>query len=248
MIDLNEIKRNIKTKLGGVSKVLVEKIVDRTIAAESERDELKAKLAELEGQEPALKITNGHFAGWNPSYNGPYHGNFYAQAKPSAPAQRITEQDAREIADSVYAFRKKKERENFGSNNADWMYEEGRTLLAKLNEKREVEAVQEPLAYYYTRDRYTPQLRYVDDRIPEPDRSLWNEIPLGSLTANKVEVPKGWNIDIHQGYVRLSSLGEHGGAQWTVGFDLYSEIDIERAAALFLVDVSDSLPPLKDGE
>lgn len=43
MIDLHEIKRNMKTKLGGVSKVLIEKIVDRAIAAESKIEKLDAQ-------------------------------------------------------------------------------------------------------------------------------------------------------------------------------------------------------------
>lgn len=51
MIDLNEFRRRIYRIFGSEESLL--EVIDRAISAESERDELKSKLAELESQKPA---------------------------------------------------------------------------------------------------------------------------------------------------------------------------------------------------
>ncbi len=151
-------------------------------------------------------------------------------AKPKdSVAQRITEQDAREIAWSA-SFRTG---EKYGQTLYDainkWWESEGRTLIAKLNENREpeVKASVEPIAYYYTRDRYTPQLREAHRRIPEPDRSLWSEVELVPVTANKAEVPN------YADAVKILEKAEREG---------------NHIKCLFMIgEALDLLPPLKDG-
>lgn len=116
-------------------------------AIESERDELKAKLAEIEAQEPCGYMVRGNFfhskvvAEESCFHITSYHENsevepVYAKPKPpqpiannSEPVQRITEQDAREIISSWGAFNQ----EVFEM----WCMTAGKKVLAKLNEHRE---------------------------------------------------------------------------------------------------------------
>ena len=49
---------------------------------------------------------------------------------------RITEQDALEIAENHYKYRRNKAANNIGSGFSDWFTDEGRELLAKLNDQR----------------------------------------------------------------------------------------------------------------
>ena len=91
----------------------------------------QAKLAEIEAQEPAIEyIMDGGFP--NARFNGyqPKVGDkLYLQpiANNSEP-QRITEQDAREIAEAY---------SDYPYNFKSWLKSEGREILAKLNEHSE---------------------------------------------------------------------------------------------------------------
>lgn len=48
---------------------------------------------------------------------------------------RITEQDALEIAEKHYKYRRNKAANNIGSGFSDWFADEGHELLAKLNKR-----------------------------------------------------------------------------------------------------------------
>lgn len=178
MNDLKEFKAWLGKESGHMpSKIACFEIIDRAIAAESERDnfekkeraarglllnrqtelldtvlklravteerdELKAKLAEIgncyEVTPEMLRAAqlNSHLGSLACSQMGGGYDLIRelfevmaSKIKPAAPAQRITEQDAREI---LYAYGVS------GIGTDEWLCSDaGRTLLAKLNEHRE---------------------------------------------------------------------------------------------------------------
>jgi len=160
--------------------------VDRAIAAESERDELKSNLAEIEAQLPvaytyADSLKNLERTGNALMYQEQQEFKLttpqkeyalYLHAKPPQPiannsdkfcdnnctwrdhhvdcerheadqvsesVQRITEQDAREIATQFFYWWHNQPGKNTMQGFGEWITDEGRTLLAKLNEHREPE-------------------------------------------------------------------------------------------------------------
>jgi hypothetical protein len=152
MIDLNEYKDRF-SRLGKLSSLNadIEEIIDRAIAAESERDQLKAKLAELESAKPKdrelrqlyIDMTNCDYYGEDDSALGHMVPSkmidlfgeligFTNKPKDSV-AQRITEQDARAIALSSF-----RHMSQYGGRTVEtWLEEDSLALLAKLNEHRE---------------------------------------------------------------------------------------------------------------
>jgi hypothetical protein len=66
--------------------------------------------------------------------------------------------------------------------------------------------------------------------------------------AQAVAIPEGWHVEkTASDYIRLSKIGNHGGAQWTVGFDDDSDLEIEKAAALFFQHILAAAPVNGEG-
>lgn len=158
-----------KARLDGVTKWYINPEHDVTVIStelhnsqlegrDKRIKQLELKLAELESQKPAIFVKGRKVVGFNPADGTRIEGEFYAQPKPAAPAQRITEQDAREIAASFYYAQVTSSNEKSVLEVSQllsvWLASpDGKILLDKLNEHREPEAEPkesvEPVRYMF---------------------------------------------------------------------------------------------------
>jgi uncharacterized small protein (DUF1192 family) len=173
----------------------------------AERDQYKAQIDAAQRQEPVYQVMSDNFCWSDVSVEyydilteSPFVRKRIVYNKPPIP-QQPKEDKAEEIvqADYILDYEYDEGEENpdlggdliFHSLNGK-EFPRGTLFYAAPPKSVEISGESdEPLGYYYTRDRYTPQFRYADDRIPEPDRSLWNEAPVGVMRSspNKADVP-----------------------------------------------------------
>lgn len=186
---------------------------------------LKAKLAEMEKQEPLIRDEDSSYHHWTWNCKNPdifmdasvaAKEAWMARAKldvakpkPSAPAQRITEQDAREILKSYTIYHPANYIDEFVD---EWIASDRyKNLLAKLNEHREPEA---NLKLYSTDQYIDPRgdgvvAYYLPSTLNESKSAGYHErvtldlkiarhwsshmgvkiLELKPVTANKAEVP-----------------------------------------------------------
>lgn len=256
--------KKFKLKALEVDASAIAVIIDRAISAESEVDELKAKLAHLENSLDETKRALNLSAKLNTRFLEEMHSMV------TAPAQRITEQDARELFQRILD-------EGFTVG----IYTEIKSLLDKLNEHREPEVKAneicgikvfedknlksheirvssqqiEPVAYaFYTAagdiriwwsakayDIYSAKDWAKANRVDYSDLvSLYDHAP---ITANKAEVQNGEECFIGSRNVgKFVGLNPYSGSYVTV-----SEANEYRAFHDWQLGFA-PLPPLKDGE
>lgn len=211
----------------------------------------QSKLAELEKQEPAIRIVNGKLDDYNPNYEGSLDGDFYAEPKPSAPARRITEQDAREIgANFYYAHIKPSDEKTVlevSQMLSVWLASSaGKFLLAKLNEHREAEIEQEHVATVDHSDDDVTGGEWFAVFKPDIDLKLGQKLYVEPVTANKAEVPEGYCI-VKEGLVE-EAYKEGFGDVKSYNDSVLNDPNIEWLNSQAKYDLDHSLPPLKDGE
>lgn len=250
-------------------EVVVE-IIDRLISAESERDELKAKLAELDRQAPVDWQYQRRDGSWK-SFENEKHSKdtmdseswltrpLYAQPKPDAPAQRITEQDAREIWAHGY---------NAGHNDGigcghdlaprckhlgekEFYADDIATLLTKLNENREPEVEAnncEALQWGSLSTDEVLKIAPMAGNFTEWEKECFAGgfrrcAGMIKVTANKAEVPSELTNEMFQ---EMKKVGIRHGYN---GMDepMYTAVNHQEAQQLWAAALS-ALPPLKDGE
>ena len=152
----------------------------------SELDELKSKLAEMGGD------SNEAF----PFIPWSKEDEFFASqpiANNSEPVQRITEQDAREIAEEYTYWAS---HESFRDYSVEQFFKEGagKTLLAKLNEHREPEVKAVQARYLTNTHEYVGSRTtfIVDNERPDgfdENNGDYCILYTSQVTPNKAEVP-----------------------------------------------------------
>jgi len=244
--------------------LLISKWSESFSALSKDYFELKSKLAEMErqGSDVTLHIRAGvpiSVVCKNELCSGIH--DLYLHAKPAESVQRITEQDAREIVNS---FNKWFARTDLGLpgliTDFDkqvtnlYLSDEGRTLLAKLNEHREPEVKAE-----VSIDTDKAFEDYVKLMYKGGDSDEWHDAPVSEVfkdgfnlgrqvTANKAEVP----TLVRENLRRIANwFGEFprvvdaiGETSYGVAYGSNGERDYMRNLAKAALD---SLPPLKDG-